>query len=265
MVRLAHANGCTLLSLTDHDHTGGLAEARTEADALGLRFINGVEVSVTWRGRTVHIVGLDFDEHNETLKNLLAAVRQGRLKRLQAIADKLAGKGIAGAFDGTMALVTNPEMAGRAHIAEFLINAGHVRNKQQAFRRYLGDGKPCSVRHEWADLGECVAAITGAGGMAVIAHPMRYDFSATAKRHLFDEFKSLGGAGIEVHSGNCNKNDRLNYALLAERHGLLASSGSDFHRPNDFSGGILGACPELPPNCRPVWHYFKGIRPSEIA
>ncbi|MRN37674.1 PHP domain-containing protein [Neisseria sp. N95_16] len=257
VVRLAHANGCTMLSLTDHDHTGGLVEARTEANALGLRFINGVEVSVTWRGRTIHIVGLDFDEQNKTLQNLLATVRQGRLNRLQAIADKLAKKGIQGAFDGAMALVTNPEMASRTHIAEFLINKGHVRNKQQAFSKYLGDGKPCSVKHEWADLGECVAAINGAGGMAVIAHPMRYDLSATAKRNLFDEFKSLGGAGIEVHSGNCNKNDRLNYALLAERHGLLASSGSDFHRLNDFSGGILGACPELPENCRPVWQHFK--------
>ncbi|PJO79179.1 PHP domain-containing protein [Neisseria brasiliensis] len=257
VVRLAHANGCTMLSLTDHDHTGGLAEARAEADALGLHFINGVEVSVTWRGRTIHIVGLDFDKQNTTLQNLLATVRQGRLNRLQAIADKLAKKGIQGAFDGAMALVTNPEMASRTHIAEFLISKGHVRNKQQAFSKYLGDGKPCSVKHEWADLGECVAAINGAGGMAVIAHPMRYDLSATAKRNLFDEFKSLGGAGIEVHSGNCNKNDRLNYALLAERHGLLASSGSDFHRLNDFSGGILGACPELPENCRPVWQHFK--------
>ncbi|WP_165006733.1 PHP domain-containing protein [Neisseria yangbaofengii] len=257
VVRLAHANGCTMLSLTDHDHTGGLAEARAEAAVLGLSFINGVEISVTWRGRTIHIVGLDFDEHDETLQNLLATVRQGRLKRLQAIADKLAKKGILGAFDGAMTLVTNPEMASRTHIAEFLINEGHVRNKQQAFGKYLGDGKPCSVKHEWADLAECVAAINGAGGMAVIAHPMRYDLSATARRNLFDEFKSLGGAGIEVHSGNCNKNDRLNYALLAGRHGLLASSGSDFHRPDDFSGSILGACPELPENCRPVWQHFK--------
>ncbi|MBH5951118.1 phosphatase, partial [Neisseria meningitidis] len=96
-----------------------------------------------------------------------------------------------------------------------------------------------------------------AGGMAVIAHPMRYDLSATAKRNLFEEFKNLGGAGIEVHSGNCCKNDRLNYALLAERFGMLASAGSDFHRLNDFSGGILGACPELPENCRPVWAHFS--------
>ncbi|WP_416192007.1 PHP domain-containing protein [Neisseria sp. CCUG12390] len=257
VVRLAHANGCTLLSLTDHDHTGGLAEARAEADLLSLRFVNGVEVSVTWRGRTIHIVGLDFDERDEKLQNLLADVRKGRLKRLETIAEKLAKKGIHGAYEGALALAANPEMVSRTHVAEFLINQGHVRNKQQAFTKYLGDGKPCSVRHDWADLGECVAALNGAGGMAVIAHPMRYDLSATAKRNLFEEFKSLGGAGIEVHSGNCSKNDRLNYALLAERYGLLASAGSDFHRLNDFSGGILGACPELPENCRPVWTQFR--------
>lgn len=259
VVRLARQNGCTLLALTDHDHTGGLAEARAEADTLGLPFVNGVEISVTWRGRTIHVVGLDFDEHNETLQNLLAEVRKGRLKRLEAIAAKLEKKGITGAYEGALALAANKEMASRTHIAEFLIREGHVKNKQQAFTKYLGDGKSCSIRHEWATLEDCVAAITGAGGMAIIAHPMRYELSATAKRNLFQEFKNLGGAGIEVHSGNCCKNDRLNYALLADLFDFLASAGSDFHRPNDFSGGILGACPDLPEQCRPVWEHFKAV------
>lgn len=257
VARLAHSNGCTMLALTDHDHTGGLAEARAESEKLGMRFISGTEVSVTWRGRTIHIVGLDFNEHDEKLQALLAEVRKGRLKRLEAIAEKLAKKGISGAYEGSLALAANPEMVSRTHIAEFLINAGHVRNKQQAFTKYLGDGKSCAVRHQWAELADCVAAITGAGGIAVIAHPMRYGLSATAKRNLFEEFKALGGAAIEVHSGNCDKNDRLNYALLAERYGFLASVGSDFHRLNDFSGGILGACPELPENCSPVWAHFR--------
>lgn len=257
VVRLAHANGCTLLALTDHDHTGGLTEARAEAQKCGVRLINGVEISVTWRKRTVHIVGLDFDDGNEDLQNLLAEVRKGRLKRLEAIAAKLEKRGIHGAYEGALALAANPEMVSRTHVAEFLIHAGHVRNKQQAFTKYLGDGKPASVPHEWADLAEAVAAVNGAGGLAVIAHPMRYGFSATAKRNLFEEFKAAGGAAIEVHSGNCDKNDRLNYALLAERYGLLASAGSDFHRQGDYSGGILGACPELPGNCKPVWDFFQ--------
>ncbi|MDO5640404.1 MAG: PHP domain-containing protein [Neisseria sp.] len=257
VVRLAHANGCTLLALTDHDHTGGLAEARAEAEALGMRFVNGVEISVTWRHRSVHIVGLDFDAENQALQNLLADVRKGRLNRLAAIAEKLEKKSISGAYDGALALAANPEMVSRTHIAEYLINQGYVRNKQQAFTKYLGDGKPASVKHEWATLEDCVAAIKGAGGLAVIAHPMRYGFSATAKRNLFEAFKALGGDGIEVHSGSCDKNDRLNYALLAERFGLMASCGSDFHRLGDYSGGVLGACPELPENCRPVWKAFQ--------
>ena len=259
VVRLAKQNGCTVLALTDHDHTGGLAEARAEAAQCGIRLINGVEISVTWRGRSVHIVGLDFDEHNSALQTLLAQVRQGRVARLAAMAEKLAKKGINGAYEGALALAANPEMVSRTHLAEFLIQNGHVRNKQQAFTKYLGDGKPAAVAHEWATLAEAVAAITGAGGLAIIAHPMRYGFSATAKRNLFEEFKALGGQGIEVHSGNCDKNDRLNYALLAERYDLLASSGSDFHRPNDYSGGILGTCPELPERCRPVWEHFKPV------
>ncbi|EGV37300.1 PHP domain-containing protein [Neisseria weaveri] len=257
VVRLAHANGCTMLALTDHDHTGGLAEARAEAGSLGMRLVSGVEISVTWRHRTVHIVGLDFDEQNEALQNLLVEVRKGRLKRLAEIAAKLEKKGISGAYEGALALAVNQEMVSRTHIAEFLINQGHVRNKQQAFAKYLGDGKPASVKHEWATLEQAVSAICGAGGVAVIAHPMRYGFSATAKRNLFEEFKALGGQAIEVHSGNCDKNDRLNYALLAERYGLSASLGSDFHRPNDYSGGTLGACPELPDICKPVWHSFQ--------
>lgn len=257
VVRLAAQNGCTMLSLTDHDHTGGLAEARAEAEKLGIRFINGVEISVTWRGRTVHIVGLDFDEHDTALQTLLARVRQGRLERLAAIAGKLAKKGISGVYEGALALAANPEMVSRTHLAEFLISQGHVRNKQQAFTKYLGEGKPASVKHEWASLEESVAAILGAGGLAVIAHPMRYGFSASAKRNLFEAFKTLGGHAIEIHSGSCDKNDRLNYALLAQRYGLLSSVGSDFHRIGDFSGGILGTCPELPDICQPVWAHFK--------
>lgn len=257
VVALAQQNGCSVLALTDHDHTGGLAAARAAAAVLGVRLINGVEVSVTWRQRTLHIVGLDFDDTEPTLQNLLARVRQGRRERMHAMADKLARKGIYGAYEGALARAANPDMVSRTHLAEFLIDAGHVRNKAQAFNKYLGEGKPASVRHRWADLDETVAAIRAAGGLAVVAHPIRYGLSATAKRNLFDEFAALGGHAIEVHSGNGNTNDAANYAFLARRHGLMASCGSDFHRPGDYGGGILGACPPLPPDCRPVWTAFR--------
>lgn len=257
VVRRAHEHGCTLLALTDHDHTGGLVEARQQAQQLGMRLINGVEISVTWRARSIHVVGLDFDDRHEGLQQLLAQVRAGRIMRFQAMAAKLAHKGIADALVGASALVTNPDMPSRTHLAQFLVDNGHVRNKAEAFRKYLGEGKPCCVKHQWADLGETIGAITAAGGLAVIAHPMRYDLSATAKRNLFEEFKALGGVAIEVHSGRSSLNDRLNYALLAERFDLMASCGSDFHRVGDFGGGDLGQCPELPPICQPVWTRFQ--------
>lgn len=259
LVELAAANGCTMLALTDHDHTGGIAQARAAAQQYGLRLISGVEVSVTWRGRTLHIVGLDFDETHAGLQTLLARLRSGRIERVREMADKLAKKGMEGVFDGAMALAANPEMVSRTHVAEFMLAQGWIRNKQQAFSRYIGEGKCAYVRHDWADLAETVDAIKAAGGLAVVAHPMRYDMSATARRNLFAEFKSLGGDAIEVHSGRCQPNDRLNYAMLAQRFDLMASVGSDFHRAGDYGGGVLGACPELPAMCRPVWQQFKQV------
>ena len=159
LVQAAAQNGCRLLALTDHDHTGGLAEARAEAARHGIRFINGAEISVTWRHRTIHIVALDFDEHNSRLQTLLAQVRQGRIERLHQIAAKLAKHGITGAAKGALALAANPEMVSRTHIADWLVQQGHARNKQQAFTRYLGDGKSASVRHQWAELPAAIAAI----------------------------------------------------------------------------------------------------------
>lgn len=257
VVQLAVQNGCTLLALTDHDHTGGLPEARAEATRHGIHFINGVEISVTWRGRTIHIVGLDFDAQNDTLQTLLQSVRTGRVQRLQRISDKLSKKGIVGAAEGALALAANPEMVSRTHLAQWLVQQGYVRNKQQAFTRFLGEGKCAFVTHQWADLDAAVRTINNAGGLAVIAHPLRYELSATARRNLYSEFSQLGGVGVEVHSGTSSLNDRLNLALAAQKFDLLASVGSDFHRPNDWSGGTLGVCPELPPICKPIWTHFQ--------
>ena len=121
----------------------------------------------------------------------------------------------------------------------------------------MSNGKSGPARYQWAALRAVISAIQAPGRLAVIAHPRRYDLSATERRNLFDEFRALGGQGMEVHSGSCSLNDRLNYAQAAARHSLLASAGSDFHRPHDYSGGVLGACPELPGICQPVWEHFK--------
>lgn len=257
VVKQAAKNGCTLLALTDHDHTGGLFQARETARLLGIRFINGVEISVTWRGRNIHLVGLDFDEDCVVLQDLLHTLRQGRIERLQKMSDKLHKLGIVGAFDGAMARATNPEMVSRTHLADFLVEEGQARNKQQAFKKFLGEGKSAYVAHEWTSLKTAIDAIKAANGLAVIAHPMRYDISATARRNLFSEFKQLGGEAIEVHSGNATWGDCLNYTQQANQYGFFASCGSDFHRLNDFSGGTLGKSPTLPEQAKPIWTRFR--------
>ncbi len=255
VVQLAYDNGCRVLSLTDHDHLGGLAEARAKANQLGMTFINGVEASVTWQGKVVHIVGLNFDANNLDLDNNLKQVRSGRQERLARISEKLAKQGIEGVYEGALAKAGNPEMVGRAHIARFLLEQGLVRNMQQAFKKYLGDGKSAYVKHEWASLADVVTWITAAGGDAIIAHPARYEMSATKMRELIQEFKDLGGVGIEVGSGSHSVNEILNFALLAERFDMYASLGSDFH--NIGEGCTLGKPPALPPICKPIWQRWS--------
>lgn len=256
VVRLACDNGAAMLALTDHDNTAGLPEARAEAARLGLAFVNGVEVSVTWNGKVVHIVGLDLDDDAPELQDALDKLRSGRIERMHKMAEKLAKFGIQNAFDGAIALAGSPDSVGRAHLARFLLEQGHVKNMQQAFKKYLGDGKPAYVKHEWASLADAVAWIKRAGGLAVIAHPARYDMSATKMRELIADFKAVGGVGIEVACSSHSLSERLNYALLADKFELLASCGSDYHGPNE--GGMLGQPPTLPLLCEPVWEHFRG-------
>lgn len=254
VVQLAHANGATMLALTDHDNLRGLPVARAEAARLGLAFVNGVEVSVTWGGKVVHVVGLNVHDEATALQDALDTLRGGRIERLQLMSDKLAKKGITGAFDGALALAAHPDSVSRSHLARFLVQQGHVKNLQQAFKKYLGDGKPAYVKHEWASLEDALAWITAAGGVAVIAHPARYDMSATKMREFITEFKAAGGVGIEVASSSHTLSERLNYAMLAERFELYASAGSDYHALHE--GGQLGVPPELPPICKPIWELF---------
>ncbi|MBO7380804.1 MAG: PHP domain-containing protein [Neisseriaceae bacterium] len=255
VVQAAFENGAECLALTDHDHIGGLSAARQTAQSLGLSFINGVEISVLWRGRTIHIVGLNFTPSDE-LENTLKINRQGRLLRLQKIAEKLEKKNIVqNIVQGALDLANSPDSVSRTHIAQYLVNQGVVENLSQAFKKWLGDGKIGDVKHQWISLEEAVLSITNAGGVAVIAHPARYKISATAMRALVEEFMSYGGGAIEVSSSVHSLNERLNLALLANRYGLYASAGSDFHGNGEF-GRIVGQTPDLPVTCKPVWELF---------
>lgn len=255
LVALAKNNGCRMLALTDHDHTGGLAEARKVAQDNGIHFINGVEVSVTWRNRTFHIVGLNFDPDNATLQSLLIANRQGRPKRLQQIAQRLMVLGLPDVTNATLTLTPNPDMVSRTHIAQALVQLGIVKNKQQAFKKYLGDRAPANISHRWASLEDTVHAIQMAGGFAIIAHPMRYPYSRSLKMELIKDFITLGGHGIEIHSGRGFAKDRTDYGKIARETGLFTSLGSDFHRLNDHTSGKLGAPhPDPESLLNPIWH-----------
>jgi 3',5'-nucleoside bisphosphate phosphatase len=249
----AAANGVELWALTDHDELGGQQRARAAAHRHGMAYLTGTEVSVSFAGETVHIVGLGFDADDTDLRQGLARTRGGREARARDMAASLAQAGIHGAYEGALRYVGNPELISRTHFARFLVEAGHCSDTNEVFRRFLTEGKPGFVPHRWARLGEAVAWIEHAGGMAVIAHPARYSrFTPTMEYALFSEFKAHGGRGVEVMTGSHSAAECVKYADMAREFDLFASRGSDFHAPGE-SRTDLGALPPLPGTLEPVW------------
>ena len=248
----AHTNGVGLWALTDHDEVGGQLRARGAAHALGLDYLTGVEISVTFADTTVHIVGLGFDAQDPRLIQGLAATRGGRGARAQEMAHQLAAAGIDGAYEGALRYAGNPELISRTHFARYLVEIGVCHDTPEVFRRFLTEGHPGFVPHRWATLGDAVRWIREAGGMAVIAHPARYRFSANEEYALFSEFKQHGGMGVEVVTGSHTPAEYPVYADMAREFGLAASRGSDFHSPRE-SHTDLGALPPLPADLTPVW------------
>ena len=248
----ARANGVDLWSLTDHDEVGGQQRAAAAARLQGLAYLTGAEISITFAHTTVHIVGLGFDADNEPLVQGLVRTRGGRGERAQEMSAQLAQVGIPGAYEGALRYVGNPELISRTHFARFLVEAGVCRDTSEVFRKYLIEGKPGFVPHRWASLGDAVRWITGAGGIAVIAHPARYRLSANEEFALFSEFKQHGGQAVEVVTGSHSAAEAVTYAGMAQEFGFAASRGSDFHSP-DESHTDLGMLPPLPGNLTPVW------------
>jgi predicted metal-dependent phosphoesterase TrpH len=248
----AAANGVELWALTDHDEIGGQRRAAEAAREHGMRYLTGTEISVTFADETVHIVGLGFDAEDPQMHRGLHATRGGRGGRALDIAAGLAKVGIHGAYEGALKYVGNPELISRTHFARYLVEAGVCKDTSDVFRRYLTEGKPGYVPHRWASLKDAVQWITDAGGMAVIAHPARYKFTANEEYALFTEFKAHGGRGVEVVTGSHTAAEAVRYAETAREFGLAASRGSDFHSP-DESHTDLGKLPNLPGELTPVW------------
>jgi predicted metal-dependent phosphoesterase TrpH len=253
LVERAHANGVDLLALTDHDEIGGLDEAAAAAEALGMRFVAGTEISVSWGDdQTVHIVGLAFDRQDAALAAGLARVRSGRDARAGRIAAELAKVGIDGAYAGALKFVGNPALISRSHFARYIVERGFARDVKTVFDHWLAKGKPGYVSHAWAELGEAIGWIRAAGGVAVIAHPGRYRLTPAERRELFVAFKELGGQGIEVVSGSHTETEIREFAGIAREFGFLASRASDFHGPGE-SFIDIGRMARLPPDLTPVW------------
>ena len=252
LAALAKAGGVELWALTDHDELAGQQRARDAALREGMAYLTGCEISVSFAGITVHIVGLGFDAEDVALREGLARTRGGRQARAREMAAGLAKVGIHGAYEGALPYVGNPELISRTHFARFLVERGHCADTGEVFRRYLTEGKPGYVEHRWAGLGDAVRWITAAGGEAVIAHPARYKFTPTEEYALFTEFVAHGGRGVEVVTGSHSAAEALKYGETALEFGLLASRGSDFHSPNESRTG-LGSLPDLPGRLTPVW------------
>ncbi|WP_428291945.1 3',5'-nucleoside bisphosphate phosphatase [Hydrogenophaga sp.] len=256
LAQRARSNGVELWALTDHDELGGQDRAIAAARDAGLPYLTGVEVSVTFAGVTVHIVGLGMDHTNSTLLAGLAATRGGREQRAREMSDDLARVGIPGVYEGALKFVGNPDLISRSHFARYLVEIGVCKDISEVFRKYITEGKPGFVPHRWATLGDAVSWITGAGGVAVVAHPGRYKFTATEEYALFTEFKAHGGQGVEVMTGAHGQADYVKYAGFCQEFDLLASRGSDFHSPEE-SHTDLGSLPYLPGSVTPVWELLQ--------
>lgn len=252
LARRAHGNGVELWSLTDHDEVGGQQRAADAAQALGMKYLTGTEISVSFIGKTVHIVGLGFNAEDAGLREGLLRTRGGRGQRAQEMAASLAQIGIRGAYEGALKYAGNHELISRTHFARFLVEVGACKDTNEVFRKYLTEGKPGFVEHRWATLKDAVSWIRQAGGVAVIAHPARYGFTANEEYALFTEFKLHGGQGVEVVTGSHTTAEYQTYANMAREFELAASRGSDFHSP-DESHTELGTLPFLPGNLTPVW------------
>ena len=257
LVARAAGRGVKFMALTDHDDTGGLAEAARAAAQYEMKFINGVEISVSWRSHTLHIVGLNIDPDNAALQAGLRSVREGRGARARLMAESLARSGIGGALEGAYQYASNPDIIGRTHFARFLVETGRAKDVRSVFKNYLVKGKPGYVPHQWAALPDAVSWIIGSGGVAVIAHPGRYTSGKKPMgrknlRELLAEFVELGGRGIEVVTGSHTPEQYAEFAHYATEFGLLSSCGSDFHGPGE-SYRDLGRLPDLPLECVPIW------------
>ncbi|MCS3470463.1 putative metal-dependent phosphoesterase TrpH [Pseudomonas sp. JUb42] len=267
LVARAFENGVRVLSLTDHDTTEGLAEARTAALGLGMQLVNGVELSCTWGGATIHILGYGFEVDAPALVEAIGRLHEGRWLRAEEISRKLAMKGMPGALEGARAIQMELGDSGNAparpHFAEFLVRGGFVKDRAEAFRKWLGAGKLGDVKQHWPTLEDTVATLRDSKAWVSLAHPSHYDFTRSKRRKLVADFIQAGGHAIEVVNGLQPADQVGSLAILAREFGLLVSAGSDFHAPGAWSE--IGVYRPLPEDLPPLWCRFKNDQPTAVV
>lgn len=242
-----------VLALTDHDTVAGIAEAKAYAQGKPIQLISGVEISILWQEKSIHLTALNVDETHPALVALLTRQQQWRDQRAREIGEKLAHIGIEGAYEGAKRLASGEVT--RAHYGRFLLEQGYVRNVEHAFKRYLGTGKPAYVKPRWCSLEEAIEVTHQAGGVICVAHPLRYRLTGRWIRRLLAEFKQAGGDGMEVCGANQTSDETQLLTRWAAEFGLAASVGSDFHYPTGWLE--LGRLPALPASCLPIWTHFQ--------
>ena len=264
LVARAHENGVRVLSLTDHDTLEGLEEARTAAHSLGMQLVNGVELSCTWGGATIHILGYGFDTQAPALTEAISRLHEGRWLRAEEISRKLAIKGMPGALEGARAIQQELGDSGNAparpHFADFMVRSGFVKDRAEAFRKWLGAGKLGDVKQHWPTLEDTVATLRASGAWVSLAHPSHYDFTRSKRRKLVGDFIQAGGHAIEVVNGMQPADQVGTLAILAREFGLLVTAGSDFHGPGAW--GETGIYRPVPEDLPPLWCRFKHDQPT---
>jgi predicted metal-dependent phosphoesterase TrpH len=254
LVEKASHVGINTLALTDHDTVAGLAAAQLAAKKHNISLINGIELSSQWDSKTIHIVGLNINVNSEAIINATVHLNQLREERAIKMGEKLKKIGIHGAYENAKRIAAGGTVT-RQHFSTFLVENGHAKNQTDVFKRYLVNNKPGYASVEWPGLEETIAQINNAGGVAVIAHPLRYKITATKLRNMIKDFKALGGKAIEVVTGH-NQSTEIQLATnYAKRYDVAASVGSDFHSGNT-AWGQLGKLAVLPQGLTPVWELW---------
>jgi len=250
LCRRAEQLGVDVLSITDHDTMAAYRDFDGSASGR-VKLIHGIEFSTQYRNIGIHVLGLNVKPDGEALKTGIAVQQQARAQRAERIAAKLEKLGVADSLSAVRGIASN-ECIGRLHFAEHLVAIGKVKNIGQAFRSFLGQGKSCYVKQTWMPMGEIIGWIRDAGGMAVLAHPAKYNLTRTKLSELLDAFVEAGGQGMEVISGQQQPDLTATLAQMCRAKKMFASCGSDFHRP-DQPWSELGKFPDLPADCTPVW------------